>query len=564
LAASNLRPVRVSRLRTAVGALATIARNPALLRAQLSFAAGWTSEWALVVAVGVVAYQAGGAVQVSLIASLRMALPALVAPFLSVLVDRFRRDRILLWSGLLRGAAIAAAAALIATGGPLLAIYALVVLAACAFIVIRAGNSALIPLLCRSPLELTSAMASRGLLDSVSTLVGPLLAALVLTRSSPAAVLAIVAALSVASSLLLVSLRYETPSRPPAGRAPNRLVADTVEGLAALFRYRDAGVLVGLALVQTFTRGCLTVFLVVLAFDVLGAGQSGFGVLTAAVGAGATVGSVAAFSLLGSRHLALLEGIGVALWGLPLVLSAATGSRPVVVLLMAAIGVGNALVDLGLFTLVARLVPEALLGRVFGTFESLIALTVAAGALLTPLAISGLGLTRALALLGSIAPAAALIAVVPLLKIDRAIVHRDAEIGVLRRVPMLQALPMPVIESLAEKVGHAQVAAGLDAIRQGEAGDTFYVIAAGRASVIRDGELLAKLAEGDCFGEIALLRDSPRTATVRADTDLSLYVLGRLEFLSALRGCSAGDREAQSLVRERVGMFKRAEPAVAA
>lgn len=550
------------RLRAAARAVSATAGNSALLRLQLSFASGWTSEWALIVAIGVVAYRAGGPLQVSVIASLRMAVPALAAPVLSVFSDRFRRDRVLLWSGLVRAAAIGGAAAVIAAGGPPVATYALVIVAACAFILTRAGNSALVPLLCRSPLELTSAMASRGFLDSAGTLLGPIVAAALLAISTPAAVLAIVAILSLGSSLLLVPLRYEAPWRAGRPRALNRLLSDTVEGLAALLGHRDAAVLVGLALVQTFTRGCLNVFLVVLAFEALNSGAAGVGVLTAAVGVGATVASVAAFSLVSSRHLALLEGFGVALWGLPLALSGMVASRPAVLLLMGLIGVGNALVDVGLFTLLARLIPEGLLGRVFGTFESLIALTVAGGALITPVVINLLGLRGALILLGAIAPVATLIAIGRLVRVDRSIVHRDTEIGVLRRVAMLQALPMPVIESLAANVGHAQVGAGLDVVRQGDPGDQFYVIAAGQARVIRDEEQLAELSAGDCFGEIALLHETPRTATVHAQTDLSLYVIGRSEFLSALRGCSASDRAAQSLVHERVSQFSRPDPAV--
>jgi MFS family permease len=551
----------LERIRVASGALATTARNRDLLRTQLSFGASSASEMALIVAIAVVAFRAGGALQVALITSLRMALPAVAAPVLSVLSDRHRRDRVLLLCGLVRTFSVALAAVLIAWGASLWAIYALVIIAACAFILGRAVNSALTPLLCKSPLELTSAMATRGLLDSLGTLVGPILAALVLAFGSPSAVMFMVAALSFGSSALLAGIRYEAPPRPARPHGFSRLLGDATGGLAAIAKHRDAAVLVALALVQTFTRGCFNVFVVILAFDLLRVGQAGVGVLTAAVGVGAAIASFATFSLVSSRHLAAIEGVGVALWGLPLVVSGAVHSEPGLLVLMAVIGIGNALVDVGLFTLLARLVPEQALGRVFGTFESLIAITVAIGALVTPAAVTHLGLGPSLALLGGLAPVAAAIAFARLARIDRSIVHRDFEIGVLRRVGMLQVLPVPVIESLADHATHSHVAEGQDVVRQGDPGDTFYVIAAGSAIVIQDGAVIARMRHGDCFGEIALLQSTPRTATVHAESDLSLYEIGSDAFLSAIEAYSGSYLAAQSLVRERVAVSARAEQA---
>jgi hypothetical protein len=164
-----------------------------------------------------------------------------------------------------------------------------------------------------------------------------------------------------------------------------RIVHETAEGFRALIRYRDVGVLSGLALAQTLTRGFFNVFVVVVALDLLETGAPGVGVLTAAVGAGAVASSGASVFVSG-RRLAILEGIGVMLWGLPLTLSGAFPHKPVVLALMCVIGVGNALVDIGLYTLPTRLVPEGLLARLFGAKEGLTALSVAVGSLVTPLA----------------------------------------------------------------------------------------------------------------------------------------------------------------------------------
>src|SRR5215207_8314955 len=272
------------RLAESARAFSATARNPGLLRAQLAFGASWTAEWAFMVALGVIAFRDGGATAVGVVAFARMAPSFLLAPLGTTLADRFRRDRVLVWSCLIRAAATAAATLLLAAGGSNVAVYALAILATAAFTVFRPTHSALLPALCVTPLELTSANVVRGLVDSLSTLLGPLVAALLLDVGSPAAVFAATAALS-------LRLSYEAPPR----RAPQplrRIIQETAEGYPALVRYPDAGLVLGIALAQTLTRGFLNVFLVVLALELLDTGDSGVGVLTAAVGAGAVAGSL--------------------------------------------------------------------------------------------------------------------------------------------------------------------------------------------------------------------------------------------------------------------------------
>jgi MFS family permease len=545
------------RLAASGRAFSATARNPGLLRAQLAFGAAWTSEAAFTVALGVVAFRDGGAEAVGVVAFLRTAPSALLAPVGTAFADRFPRDRVLAWSCLIRVGATAAATSVLAAGGPSPAVYALAVIATAAFRLFRPAHSALLPGLCNTPLELSSANVVRGLLDSLSTLLGPLAAALLLELSGPAAVFGTSAALSLASGLLLLGLSYERPQR---GRPQplRRIVHETVEGFRALARYRDAGVLIGLALAQALTQGFLYVFVVVLALEQLGMGAPGVGLLTAAVGAGAVASSLGASTFVTGRGLAALEGVGVILWGLPLTLSGALPHEPVVLGLMCVIGIGNALVDIGLHTLPARLVPEELLARVFGAKASLTALSIAVGSFITPFAIDLLGIRGALALLGLVAPTLAALAWHRLRAIDSAIEHRDKEIEVLNDVPMFRPLPMPAIDELALYVDDVDVAAGQDVFRQGDHGDRFYVIADGEADVIGDGRLIRTLRPGDGFGEIALLHDTRRTATVRARSSIRLYTLDRHHFLSAVSGYESSEREAEALVLDRLGDFNPA------
>lgn len=535
-------------------ALSTTVRNRSLLRAQLAFGAVWTGEWAFTVALSVVAYRDGGVEAVGLVAFVRIAPSAVLAPFGTALADRVPRDRVLAWSCLIRAAATSTAAALLAAGGPDVWIYVLAVIATAAFTVFRPAHSALLPALCKTPLELTSANVVRGLLDSVSTLLGPLVAALLLSFGSPAAVFGTTAALSLLSGVLLTRLSYEAPPR----RVPQplrRIVHETAEGFRALRRYRDAGLLIGLALAQTLTRGFLNVFVVVVAFDLLAMGAPGVGVLTAAVGAGAVAGSLGASGFVSGRRLAILEGIGVMLWGLPLTLSGAFANQTVVLALMCVIGVGNALVDIGSYTLPTRLVPEHLLARLFGAKESLTSLSVAVGSLVTPLAIDLLGIRGALVALGLVAPAVAVLAWPRLHAIDASIAHRDDEIAVLKRVAIFRPLPMPAIDMLALHVGRLHFAAGEEVFHEGDHGDRFYVIEDGEADVIGHGRVVRTMGSGDGFGEMALLHDTTRTTTIRARTPLGLYTLDRRHFLLAVTDYESSAREADALVRERLGTF---------
>jgi len=540
-----------TRLADAVGAFSATARNRNLRRVQLSFWGAWTAEWALMVAIGIVAFRDGGPEAVGIVAFVRIAPSAVLAPLGAALADRFRRDSVLLVSCLVRAGAIGAAAAVLAAGGPTVAVYALAVVATAGFTMYRPVHSALLPELSRTPAELTSANVVRGLLDSLSVLLGPAAAALLLAVSGPAAVFGLAAGLSLWAGLLMAGLSYERAPRG-ASRPLRRIARETAEGFRLLVRHGDPAMLAWIGLAQTFTRGCLNVFLVVVAIDLLGAGEPMVGLLTAAVGAGAVLGSVSALMYARGRHLAAIEGVGVALWGLPLVISGLVTVDPIVIVLMGAIGVGNALVDIGLFTAMARLVPEEALARAFGAFEALAALSVALGSLVTPLAIEWLGLRGALVAIGLVAPACVVLAWRRLRSIDSAVADRDDEIEVLTRVAMFRPLPLTAIDALALRVRHADVAAGEAICRQGEEGDRFYVIHEGEAEVIADGSVVATVGPGDGFGEIALLRDTPRTSTVRASTPMRLFTLERSDFLTAVTGYSSCAAEADELVEDRL------------
>ena len=547
-----------SRLATAAGAFASNARNANLRRAQLSFLGAWTAEWAFTVALGIVAYRDGGPTAVGLVGLLRMVPSAVAAPLLAPLADRGRRERVLVLMSLISGVGTAVAALVVGVGGTPQIVYALAVFSTIGSTLYLTAFSALLPSLCRTGHELASANLVRGLLDSVATLLGPVVAAVLLQFTGVAAVFAVAAGCSLWAAAMMVRVHYQAAPRPPARRT--RLLPEVSEGVRAVGRNRDLALLVGLTSVQTFTRGALTVFTVVVAIDLLGMGEPGVGTLTAAVGAGAVLGSGASSLLVGTHRLASWFGLGIALWGLPIALIGLFPAKAATLGLLVCVGVANTLVDVGVLTLMARLTPDDVLARVSAVLESLIALTVGLGAVVASLVIDLSSVRLALIMIGALCPLAAAAGWLRLRRLDQSIGVRDQEIELLHEVALLGPLPLPAIEQLARGLEPVSVPAGHIVFHQGDVGDRFYVIESGEAEVIGDGRLVATLGRGEGFGEIALLRRVPRTATVRAAVELRLQALSSDKFLPVVCGFTRSAREAGTSVETMLDRFSPHDP----
>jgi MFS family permease len=540
-----------SRLRASARAFAANLRSRALRRAQLSFGAMWASEWGTTVAVSVVAYRDGGPAAVALVAVARMLPAAIVAPFAATLADRHRREHVLVGVGFVRAATLAAAAVLLVAGAPGAWMYASIAAATLAQTLYRPAHSALLPALCRTPEELTSANVVRGLLDSVATLAGPLGAAGLIAFGGPQAALGTCALASLGSALLLIRLHYELPrhSRPVNGGGAWQVV----EGLRAVRADPGLQLIAALGFAQTFLRGCATVLVVVVAIDLLGGGDADVGVLNAATGVGAVIGSVMASTVTWNGRHARCLGIGVALWGAPLAVVGGAPEAAAALLLFAAIGVGNSLVDVGGFTLLGRLTPDAVMARAFAAIEALWTLGVALGAAVSSPMIALLGGRGALLALGLVGPAAVATAWPALRELDRRMAKRDADIAVLHDVAMLRSLPAPTIEHLAAGLERVVFGPGATVLEGGQAGESVYVVTAGHAEVTHGGGRVAQLGPGSCFGELELPYGDLRTATVRAAADAALHVgvLGRDRFLAAVTGFASTPKPAENLLRTR-------------
>ncbi|WP_430647780.1 MFS transporter [Agromyces sp. GXS1127] len=549
-------PGRRTRLADAGAAFASNWRNADLRRAQLSFLGAWTAEWAFTVALGIVAYRDGGAAAVGLVGLLRMLPSALLAPLLSPIADRGRRERVLILVSGVRGAATLGAGIVVAVAGPAALVYALAVVSTIAATLYRPAHSALLPSLCRTGYELASANMVRGLLDSAATVIGPLLAAVLLGFAGVDVVFGVAAAASFAAAVLLVGLRYDAPPRPPAPGRPN-IGREAMDGLRVVGRDRDLLLILGLAAAQSLTRGALTVLSVVVAIELIGTGEPGVGALMTAVGVGAVLGSLAASLLIGTGRLGAWFAVGVGLWGLPIALVGVFPQQALALVLLSFVGVGNALIDITGFTLIGRIAPDEVLGRVFGVLESTVAIFVGIGGVVASALIGWLGIQPALIAIGLLCPVLAASSWWRLRRLDGVVAALDREIALLRRVDMLCMLPLPSVEQLARGLEPVSVASGTTVFAQGDPGDRYYVIESGEVDVVHDGRRVAELGPGEGFGEIALLRPTGRMATVVARSDLRLHALASDRFLPVVMGYTPSAAEATATVD---GILSQYEP----
>jgi len=549
-----------ARLRGAAGAFTTTWRNRELRRAQSAFFAAWSAEWAVTVALVVYAYARGGATEVGVVALVRVLPAAVVAPLASQYADRWPRERVLVAVSVLRSLTIAGAAAVVLAAGPAAAVYALVTVSSAAAVMFRPVHSALLPSLCATPRELAGANVVRGALDSAATLVGPAVTAVLLATGEPGLSLVAAALASAWAAVLMARVgAVDSPSGATAGSREHEegALARTLGGLRVVRSTGELRVVFGLIAAQTFMRGALVVLSVVVAVELVGMGESGVGTLNAAMGVGGVLASAGAALLVGTRRLGRWFGVGVALWGAPLVLVALAPTAVSALLALALVGAGNALVDLSGFTLIARLASPGVLARVFGVLESVVAVMVGVGGVATPVVIDVAGLRPALFVLGLVTPLLVILAARRLGALDAHMGRRDDELEVLRRVALLDPLPLPALEAMAVQLDHLLVPAGEAVFEQGEPGDRFYVIVDGTATVEGDGVAVTTLGPGDGFGEIALLRRVPRTATVRAVDDLRLESLRGDRFVSVLTGSHRGEAAAAAHVD---GMLHRFAP----
>lgn len=533
--------------------LLRVARTPELRRLQLAFVAFAFSENATWLAILVYALQRGGAREVGIVAVAQLFPAIICAPFAAFAGDRFRPQRALAFGYGVQAVSMAATAATMAAGWSVAA-YVAAACVATSITFTRPVMGSLLPKITHSPRDLIAANVVAGLIEQVGVFVGPLTAGVLMGVWSPTAVFVVGAATLGYASISVLFI-------DPHGDAPDRAAVDAGDvmsgvfaGFSTLRTHHLLRALVILGAAAGLVRGVGDVIFVTFADAQLDGGSSQSGWLAAAYGLGAICGAAGATRLTHGVRLERHYLSAAAYTAVALLALAAVGQLGPALVAFALMGTGQTLLQLTSSVAIQRTAPPEVLARVFGVLEGLSTGATALGSLAVTGLVAATTVGNALAILAAFLFLFVLACVLRLRKHgpgpplpDEAIVER------LIADPLFAPLSAPMIERLARAVQVTKAEEGAVIFEQGDIGDRYYLVMDGVASVIIDGTLVRNLGPSDAFGEIALIRDIPRTATVTAATGLGLLVVPRVDFLEAVTGHPRSRHIADATVVLRLG-----------
>lgn len=510
--------------------LAIAFRHPAMARLLFAFGLVTVAEWATVTSLSIYVFGIGGTLAVGFV-GFRFVPGAISSMLFSPLVERHQGvlSRIAIARTMLLGAA---AGWVIAGYDPAVVIIIIAVDAAIAA-PYRSAQSRILPILSREPEELAGATAGISIMKTVGQAAGGLAGGVLAAVIDPGAVMAGGAAAMAIAALVSAGLQ------PARQRAASHWVAVLKDGFAAVpevIRDGQSSAIVLASVSRTLVRGLWTALAVVVALRLFRLGSSGVGELQAAAGVGAVLAIPITTKLIGRRRLGAPCALAFIAAGLAVSAVGVFKLGETVALVIVAWGTAMAVADATSLSLLHRLLHSDTLSRVVGVMEALKLASEGLGALLAPALVAIFGLRPALIIAGAPLPIIVLLGLGQIRRSDLAAAGRAELVRLLHRVRVLRSIDMPSLEDVAARVVRTDVSAGSDVMRQGDLGDLFYVIDQGTAEVLIGGYPVARLGRGAGFGERALLRDTPRSATIRALSDLRLWALERDDFLMAMTG----------------------------
>jgi predicted MFS family arabinose efflux permease len=448
-------------------------------------------------------------------------------------------------------------AAMIAAEAPVVAVLAALGLSGAVGAVFIPAKQALVPTLVESPSQLTAMNVVSGAIENTGMFLGPALGGLLLVATSPQVVFLATALTLVWSAFMVSGIDIDDEPREVSFH-PRAIAAEVRDGVSAVTGTGPLRVIVGLYATQCIVAGALGVLIVVVALDQLELGDQWVGFLDAAVGVGGLIGAAASVALIGRKRLSGAFGVGMLLWGAPIAALALYVSPGAALAAMLVVGIGNSVGDVTATTMLQRSADESDLPRVFGGLEFVVIAGFALGGIACSLVVESAGAEAALAVFGLLLPALLVATWFPLRAIDALAVPPGRPLELLRGIPMFSVLTGPVVERLALRAERVVVPAGTPVFSQGDAGDRYYLIDEGSADIVIDNRHVRTQTAGSGFGEIALVRDVPRTATVNASEELVLWAIERDDFLTALGTDPAGLEQAESLSRARLAWARPA------
>ena len=540
---------RRERLLAETTAIRAVLRNGDIGRLETAWFLANAGTYAFLVVTLVVAYASGGALAAGVLGAVRYVPPAIISPFAGIPAARWRTDRLLLGVNIARAASMVLTLGVIATHAPLWLLFLLVAIEAAFAGLTRPLTMSLLPWLARSPGELVAANITSSAAEGLGTLLGPAAAGILLATSGPGGAAAATAGLMILAAIAVASIRVPTMS---TSRSAVPLRRGMTAGIRVFARVPAIRLVLISFWLQSLVRGLLVVLLVVAAIERLRIGEPGVGTLQAAIGAGGFVGAIVALSLTGRAHFGPTFGLSLALWGLPIAALGIVTNPVAAVVLLAIVGMSNAILDVTGFTILQRACPNDARVALMGLIESPAAAMVALGGLLASLLVSTLGSQAALVVSGAILPVSAFVVLPLLSRAERDAVGHEETSRLLRANALLGLLSLSVVEELAAVLRPVAFGDGEYLIREGEGGDAYLIVSTGHVEVSQAGMPLRRLGPGSGVGEISLLRDIPRTASVRAVGPVQAYSLARDAFLAAVTGQSAVRVAANAIAEDRL------------
>ena len=522
--------------------------NPQLRRVELADSLFVVAKWGTRVSILVFAFQRGGAAETGIVAVTSLITSAVVAPVASVLGDRMPRERALLVGYAVQTLAVGGTAAVLFAGVSAVVVYVLNAVVTASMTLTRPAQSALFPQLAHSPDELIAANAVAGSIHGAGALIGPPVGGVLVELGGVDVAYAVFTALLLGATVLVIRLEPHPPSEHLRGHP----LREAAAGFRSVVREPDQRLVVGLLVGRSVVAGALDVLVIVIALGLFGLESSAAGYLWAARGAGGIIGGIWGLRLVGRPRIASALAVGLLVFGfgtasLAFVAVAVLGAA---ILVAAESGYGRA--DMAGRTLLQRVVPDRLLTRVFGVLEGVNQAGSAAGAALAPLLVAFLGIRGGTLVAGLLLPAGILVVQGRIRALDREIEIPERELALLRSVELFSPLPAHAVEGMADRMKRIEAGPGSVVVREGDTGNRFYVVEDGEVEVTVGGRQVASLGAGDYFGEIALLRDVPRTATVTARSQTTLLELERADFLEEVVGHPVIRESAEPAIEARM------------
>jgi predicted MFS family arabinose efflux permease len=486
-------------------------------------------------------------------------------PLGGIVADNYDRRTVMIVSDLLRAVLMLLLAVFTDLDGPVALVAAVACISAAAGTAYRPAVVAMLPEMVGES-DLAAANALESAVENLAVVLGPAIGAGLLVIGSPTFAFVVNALTFVASALCAAALQVHSRGSGRAdadGSAPD---AGLLHGFRELARSADVRVLGGYMLGTAFVYGIQTVILVLVASEQLESGSDGVGIFYAALGVGGVIGAALVTPLARSARLGAILYGSLLLTAVPMALLAVSGSGAVAFVLVLLSSVGAVLLDVLALTQLQRAVSGDVLGRVWGALDALVVTTIIIGSVIVEPVVDTLGADPAFVVLALAVPVLGLLGVGGLLRADRESVELLERIGpavrVFQQVPLLEVADRAVIERLAASATVLPVAIGEDVVVQGEPAEHFYVVESGRFDVYvqeagREPEQVNVLGAGDWFGEIGLLHDAPRTATVRARWPSRVWRIDGDELLEALNSAPTMAATLLEGVASRIGASDR-------